>query len=186
MLDRRVLLTLPLAGAALAGGGFWLALQRMQTGALDPRGVPSPLVGRKLPDFSLPAQPPATAGFTSADVLAAAAQRPVLVNFFASWCVPCMIEHPELMALQKRGIPLWGVAYKDTPQAAAALLARNGDPYTRLARDELGRTAIDFGLYGVPETYFIDRQGIVRWRWAGPLDADTVSRQLDPLLKKYG
>jgi cytochrome c biogenesis protein CcmG, thiol:disulfide interchange protein DsbE len=186
MMDRRALLAIPFAGALAVGGGFWLALQRMETGDLDPRGIPSPLVGRKLPDFSLPAQAPATSGFTSEDVLAAAAKEPVLVNFFASWCVPCEIEHPELMALSKRGVPLWGIAYKDKDQAAANLLAKNGDPYTHLARDELGRTAIDFGLYGVPETYFVDKQGIVRWRWAGPLDADTVSRQLDPLLKKYG
>jgi cytochrome c biogenesis protein CcmG, thiol:disulfide interchange protein DsbE len=185
MIDRRVLLTLPFAGAVAVGGGFWLALQRMQAGSLDPRGIPSPLVGRKLPDFTLPAQAPAAQGFTSAEILAAAAQRPVLVNFFASWCVPCVIEQPQLMALQKRGIPLWGVAYKDTAEAAARFLAQRGDPYTRLARDELGRTAIDFGLYGVPETYFIDRQGVVRWRWAGPMDADTISRQLDPLLQKY-
>ena len=185
MLDRRALLTLPLAGAVVAGGGFWLLLQRMEAGSYDPRGIPSQLVGRTLPAFTLPAQPPATSGFSSAEVLAAAASHPVLVNFFASWCVPCEVEHPELMTLHGRGIPLWGIAYKDTADAAANLLARNGDPYARLARDELGRTAIDFGVYGVPETYFVDRQGIVRWRWAGPLTADIVSAQLDTLLKKY-
>ncbi len=183
-LDRRALLALPLAAAAVAGGGFWLALDRMEAGTFDPRGIPSQLVGRKLPDFTLPAQAPAAQGFSSAEV--AAAGRPVLVNFFASWCVPCEIEHPELMTLHARGVPLWGIAYKDTADAAAGLLARNGDPYQRLARDAAGRVAIDFGVYGVPETYFVDRTGIVRWRWAGPLTADIVSAQLDPLLRKYG
>ncbi len=93
---------------------------------------------------------------------------PVVVNFWASWCVPCIVEHPQLMRLKRDGVPVFGINYKDKPADAAAFLARHGDPFARLGRDEPGRVAIDWGVYGVPETYLIDRQGIIRWRYAGP------------------
>ena len=173
----------PLGIAALGGVAFFTLLQRMRAGSYDPHGIPSPLVGRRIPDFTLPAQPPATAGFGSADLLGAG--RSVLVNFFASWCVPCLIEHPQLMQLAASGVPIWGIAYKDTAEAAADVLARKGNPYARLARDEPGRAAIDWGVYGVPETYFVDHQGIVRWRWAGPMTEDVVQSQLLPLFRSY-
>ncbi len=173
----------PLGIAALGGAAFFTLLQRMRAGSYDPHGIPSPLVGRRIPDFTLPAQPPATAGFGSADLLGAG--RSVLVNFFASWCVPCLIEHPQLMQLAAAGVPIWGIAYKDTAEAAADVLTRKGNPYARLARDEPGRAAIDWGVYGVPETYFVDRQGIVRWRWAGPMTEEIVQSQLLPLFRTY-
>ena len=87
------------------------------------------------------------------------------------------------MALKQRGTPIWGIAYKDKPDATGAFLHQNGDPYTRIARDEPGNIAIDFGLYGVPETYLIDKAGIVRWRWAGGLSEDVVRQSLLPLLQ---
>jgi cytochrome c biogenesis protein CcmG/thiol:disulfide interchange protein DsbE len=180
---RRLLMLGPLALAGVAGGAFLAMLMRMQEGKFDPRAVPNPLVGKAMPDFDLPAQAPATTGFSSRDVRAAG--RPVLVNFFASWCVPCVVEAPVLDDLKEAGIPIWGIAYKDQAAAAQNFLARHGDPYQRLARDEPGRVAIDFGVYGVPETYFIDRAGIVRWRWAGPLTPDSVTRELQPLLQHY-
>jgi len=184
MIDRRRLLYLgPLAVATVAGAGFLATLRHMSEGRYDPHAVPSPLVGRPLPDFTLPAQAPAETGFSSADVLAAG--RPVLVNFFASWCIPCVLEAPVLMALKQQGVALWGIAYKDQTADASAFLTKHGNPYARLARDAPGRVAIDFGLYGVPETYFVDRTGIVRWRWAGPLSADQVREQVRPLLQRY-
>lgn len=183
-LNRRLVLLAPLGLAAAAGVGFLAMLRGLSTGSFDPRGVPSPLVGKRVPDFALPAQPPALQGFGSADLIGAG--RPALVNFFASWCVPCIAEAPVLMQLKSRGVPIWGVAYKDADQAAAGFLSRTGDPYARLARDEAGRVAIDWGVYGVPETYLVDRAGIIRWRWAGPLTEDTVREQLAPLLQKYG
>jgi cytochrome c biogenesis protein CcmG/thiol:disulfide interchange protein DsbE len=179
---RRALMLAPLGIAVLGGAAFWGMLRGEKNGTFDPRGVPSPLIGKPIPDFSLPAQPPGN-GFSSADIRSAG--HPLLINFFASWCVPCVIEAPQLMALHKDGVPIWGVAYKDKPDAASQFLQRAGDPYKRLARDEPGRTAIDFGLYGVPETFFIDREGIIRWRWAGPLTDDVISQQLRPLLRKY-
>ncbi len=87
------------------------------------------------------------------------------------------------MALSRAGVPIWGIAYKDTVPAASGFVARHGNPYTRIARDAPGQVAIDWGVYGVPESYLIDPQGIVRWRMAGPLTPDVVSEQLQPLLR---
>ena len=152
---RRVLLLAPFGAALVAGAGFWTVLGRMKAGRFDPHEVPSQLIGRPMPEFSLPAQPPGQ-GFGSADIVALG--RPVLVNFFASWCVPCVVEHPELMQLARAGLPIWGIAYKD-------------------------QVAIDWGVYGVPESYLIDGKGIVRWRMAGPLTPQVVSEQLRPMLQ---
>lgn len=184
VLPRRLLLALPLVAAAAGGLGFYALLRRMEAGRYDPHGVDNPLVGHAIPAFAaLPAQAPATTGFGAADLRAAG--RPVLVNFFASWCVPCRIEHPQLMALARAGVPLWGIAYKDHEAAAEALLAEEGNPYHQLARDESGRVSIDWGIYGVPETFLIDRAGIVRGHWAGPLSADLVASEVRPMLGKY-
>ena len=180
-LQRRVFLLVPLGIAAVGGAAFWALLQRMRAGTYDPHGVPSMLIGKPLPRFSLPGQPPSQ-GFASDDVIAGG--RPVLINFFASWCIPCVQEAPVLMALKQRGMPIWGVAYKDKPDATAQFLHQYGDPYTRVARDEPGNVAIDFGLYGVPETYLVDKTGIVRWRWAGGMSDDVVQQSLSPLLQR--
>ena len=181
-LNRRLVLLAPLGVAVAGGAAFWAMLDRMQQGRFDPRGLPSMLVGRPLPSFSLPGLAP-RAGFSSADLQAP--PQPVLVNFFASWCVPCVMEVPQLTALQARGVPIWGIVYKDKRAAAATFLEQHGDPYARIGVDEPGQVAIDFGVYGVPETYLVDKSGIVRWRWAGPLTDELVSQQLDPLLKAY-
>ena len=177
---RRALLLAPLGIAAVGVGGSWLLLQRMSEGTYDPHGVPSMLIGKPLPEFSLPGQPPHD-GFSSADVVAAG--RPTLINFFASWCIPCVQEAPSLMALKQQGVPIWGIAYKDKTTATGDFLRENGDPYIRVARDEPGTVAINFGLYGVPETYVVDKSGIVRWRWAGGLSDDVVRQSLAPLLQ---
>jgi cytochrome c biogenesis protein CcmG, thiol:disulfide interchange protein DsbE len=179
-LQRRTVLLAPLGLAAVGGAAFWTLLKRMDKGTYDPHGVPSMLIGKPLPDFALPGQPPSQ-GFSSTDVIAGG--RPVLINFFASWCIPCVQEAPVLMALSQQGLPIWGVAYKDRTDATTQFLRQNGDPYTRIARDEPGRVAIDFGLYGVPETYLVDVSGIVRWRWAGVLSEDVVRHSLRPLLQ---
>ena len=179
-LQRRALLLAPLGVAAVGGTGFWLLLNRMSEGSYDPHGVPSMLIGKPLPGFSLPGQPPGP-GFSSADIIATG--RPTLVNFFASWCIPCVQEAPALMLLKQQGTPIWGIAYKDKTDATTEFLRQNGDPYARIARDEPGNTAIDFGLYGVPESYVIDKTGIVRWRWAGGLSEDILHQSLAPLLQ---
>lgn len=180
LVRRRLLMMGPLAVAAAAGGAFWGLISRMQQGTYNPHTLPSMLVGRKLPAFSLPGQPP-SAGFTNADVTAA--RRPALVNFFASWCIPCIEEAPTLMALSRASIPIWGIAYKDQIAASAAFLDQHGNPYERVARDATGHVAINFGLYGVPETYVVDGSGIVRLRWAGGLSESVVRDSIAPLLQ---
>ncbi len=181
MIDRRrLLLAAPLGVTVLAGAGFWTVLARMKAGRFDPHDVPSQLMGKPVPDFTLPPLG-ASQGFAAPDL--AAQKRPILVNFFASWCVPCVVEHPELMALAKEGLRIWGIAYKDTPTAAEGFMARHGNPYARVAEDRPGRVAIEWGVYGVPESYLLDPAGVVRWRMAGPITPEIADEQLRPLLK---
>ncbi len=181
---RRVLMFAPL-GLALAGGaGFYAMLRGMGTGSYDPRGVPSALIGKAAPPFSLPALPASgLPAFANTDL--AGLPGPVLVNFWASWCVPCIIEHPQLMRLSREGVPVLGINYKDKPADAAAFLARHGNPFQRLGQDGPGRVAIDWGVYGVPETYLLDRAGIIRWRWAGPITPEVLDQDIRPLLKRH-
>lgn len=164
-MNRRLLLGAPLGIALLGGGAFYAMLKGLAKGTFDPRGVPSQLIDKPLPEFTLP-------GFSHADVLAE--KKPVVINFFASWCVPCVEEAATLMALRQRGVPVWGIAYKDKDPQTALYLSRHGNPYARLAHDNEGRVAIDWGVTGVPETYLIDAQGIVRWRFVGPLPDEAV------------
>jgi cytochrome c biogenesis protein CcmG/thiol:disulfide interchange protein DsbE len=183
-LARRALLFAPLGIAAVGGGLFFGMLRDMQTGEYNPRGVPSALLGRPAPDFSLPpVEGSELPGFSRADL--AGFNGPVLVNFWASWCVPCIIEHPQLMRLSRDGVPVLGIAYKDRPADSLQFLQRHGNPFRRLARDEPGRAAIDWGVYGVPETYLLDRNGIIRWRFAGPITEDVLRQELRPLLKRH-
>lgn len=176
-MNRRALLMVPFAATLAGGAGFLAMLNRAQQGKFDPRGVPSMLIDKHVPAFTLPGDP----GFSDADF----AGHPILVNFFASWCVPCIEEAPVLMDLKSSGLPLFGIAYKDKPLATATFLAEHGNPYARIAYDAPGRVAIDWGLTGVPETYLIDKQGIVRWRCVGPIAPEVVESELQPLLRKY-
>ncbi|WP_342452832.1 DsbE family thiol:disulfide interchange protein [Roseomonas indoligenes] len=182
-LARRALLWAPLGLAAAGGIGFWAMLRGMKDGSYDPRGVPSALLGKPAPRLALPPlEGVETPGFQPE---ALATGGPVLVNFWASWCVPCVIEHPQLMALQARGVRLLGVNYKDKAPEAGRFLRQHGNPFSALVVDAEGRAGIDYGLYGVPETYLVDGGGIVRWRWAGPMTPDTVSAELEPLLRRH-
>ena len=145
----------------------------------DPTLIPSAMIDKPIPDFDLPALTGEAGGLKSADLKGKVA----LVNFFASWCVPCRAEHPMLLDLaQDRRIELDGIAWKDKPEEASALLAELGDPFARTAADISGRTGIDFGVYGVPETYLVDRAGRIRFRQAGPLTPDVIEGQLKPLI----
>jgi cytochrome c biogenesis protein CcmG/thiol:disulfide interchange protein DsbE len=180
---RRAMLLAPVAVAGAAGIGFFAMLRGMGTGTYDPRGVPSALLGKSAPDFELPPLEGAEIpGLAAADLRGA---RPVLVNFFASWCLPCVIEHPQLMRLARDGVPILGVAYKDRPADSLGFLRRHGNPFARLGVDQPGRVAIDWGLYGVPETYLVDKDGIIRWRWAGPVTDEVLDNQLRPLLRRH-
>jgi cytochrome c biogenesis protein CcmG/thiol:disulfide interchange protein DsbE len=180
VIGRRLMLGVPLVVLAAAGGGWAMMLSRMQQGRFDPHSLPSQLIGKKVPDFDLPGLD--GAGFTGADIQTPS--RPMLVNFFASWCVPCMQEASVLGEIAKQGLPIWGITYKDAPAATRTFLAQNGNPYARIAVDRPGRVAINWGVYGVPETYFIDGGGIVRWRYAGALTDQVVQRDIVPLLEQ--
>jgi cytochrome c biogenesis protein CcmG, thiol:disulfide interchange protein DsbE len=163
---------------ALAGYFAWALLS-----GRDPQQLPSALIGKPAPDFDLPA--------LLADLPGAARQdlggKPVLVNFFASWCVPCRVEHPLLMELSHdAGVTIIGIAYKDQPEAATALLRELGNPYDRIGQDLRGGAAIDFGVYGVPETFLIDAGGIIRFRQPGPLTEDVIRQDILPLLRGDG
>ena len=178
---RRLLMLGPLGLAAAGSGVFWALLLRMRQGTYNPHMLQSMLIGKHLPDFDLPGQPP-SAGFSNRDV--GKGKLPAVVNFFASWCIPCVEESAALMSLRQKDVPIWGIAYKDNMAATAAFLTRYGDPYQRVARDAEGRTAVNFGLYGVPETYVLDRTGIVRLRYAGGLSTDSINDTILPLLRK--
>jgi len=172
----------PLGLFAIGGTSFYILLQRLGTDEYDPRRVPSVLVGKPVPEFVIGEQP-GLAGFDRAALLAPG--RPVLVNFFASWCLPCVAEAPQLLALKQRGIPVYGIAYKDKAEKTAEFLAKHGNPFARIGRDPDGKAGMEFGLYGVPETFFVDGGGIVRARWAGALTDDILARSIEPLLKQY-
>ncbi len=176
---RRLLFALPLGAAAAAGAGFLAMLADMRRGTFDPHEVGSPVLGKPVPRFALPGVG-GVPGFSSTELQAQ--RRPVLVNFFASWCIPCVAEAQEIAALAAR-VPVWGIAYKDKPADVGGFLARTGSPYARVALDASGDTAIDWGVTGVPESFLIDPGGIISWHFdAGPLDAATVRSELLPRL----
>lgn len=184
MMSRRLLFLLP----ALLFAGLVAYLAYALRPERDPAAVPSALIDKPAPDFDLPPLYADMPGLARGDLAAPGlAGKPVLINFFASWCVPCRAEHPLLMELSKApGIALYGIAYKDEPEAAKAFLTELGNPFARVAQDADGRTAIDFGVYGVPETYVIDGQGRIRFRQVGPLYPQVVEEQLVPLLAELG
>jgi cytochrome c biogenesis protein CcmG/thiol:disulfide interchange protein DsbE len=173
---RKLLSLLPLILFLVLVGYFSLSLRE------GPRDLPSALTDKPAPDFVLP---PLGAG--EAVSLASLRGQVTVVNFFASWCVPCRLEHPMLMRLAHQDrISIIGIVYKDRPQDAEKLLDDAGDPYARVGLDESGRVGIDFGVYGVPETYVIDKEGRIRRRFVGPLSPDDVAKELLPLLHRLG
>ncbi len=148
----------------------------------DPAFKPDALIGQSVPTTVLPMLTGAVAGPTTSDLRRVAAGQPVIVNIFASWCAPCRIEHPRLMALQAQGVTVIGIAYKDEPEATRAFLDELGDPFETVLVDREGRAGLDLGVSGVPETFVIDASGTVVAKQSGPLitDAD-VARLIQPL-----
>lgn len=147
----------------------------------DPRRVPSPLIDKPVPAFSLPElkNPDSTVG--SDDLKG----QVTLLNVWASWCIECRHEHPLLMELaRKNNIRIYGLNYKDEREEAIRWLDRYGDPYIQTAFDLDGKTGIDLGVYGVPETFVVDRDGIIRYKFIGPITAQLIEETLMPLLER--
>ena len=174
---RRVLYLLPMLLFLVLAGYFALALRPNH----DPHELPSAMIDKEAPQFDL-------AGLNGEGIARDSLKGgPVLINFFASWCVPCRVEHPLLMRLADHDhVPLYGIDYKDKPEDATRLLTEFGDPYRRIGMDRDGRVGLDFGVYGVPETYVLDSTGHIRKRFVGPLTAEQVEKELLPLLKALG
>jgi cytochrome c biogenesis protein CcmG, thiol:disulfide interchange protein DsbE len=148
---------------------------------LNPREVPSPLIGKPAPAFDLPLLMAPDKRFSEREMLG----QVWILNVWASWCPPCLAEHPVVMRVAQSGMaPVVGLNYKDAREEALPWLERNGNPYRLIAYDADGRIAIDYGVYGVPETYVIDRQGVIRYKHIGPLTADVVQQKVAPLLKQ--
>jgi cytochrome c biogenesis protein CcmG/thiol:disulfide interchange protein DsbE len=145
----------------------------------DPRDVPSPLVGKPAPAFTLPQLHDAAKSFSAADMKG----RVWLLNVWASWCVSCREEHPVLVEFAKtRQVPIIGLDYKDQAADGKQWLANLGNPYTLAVVDADGRVGIDYGVYGVPETYVIDKQGIIRMKHTGPITPESLSKKILPLV----
>jgi cytochrome c biogenesis protein CcmG, thiol:disulfide interchange protein DsbE len=184
------------AGVSERGTGRWLARRPLIVAIaifiavfvlfavglnLDPRRIPSPLIGKPVPEFSLPPVKGRTLGLSTADIKGEVS----LVNVFASWCVACRDEHPVLMQLSRRGIvPIHGLNYKDAPDDAAAWLDSLGDPYTRTGADRDGRVGIEWGVYGVPETFVIDRDGRIAHKHIGAITPKALDEEILPLIEK--
>lgn len=147
----------------------------------DPRYVPSPLINKPAPEFDLPAVQGRTLGLSDKDLYGEVS----LLNVFASWCAACREEHPFLMALNREGyIPIHGLNYKDEPKDAAAWLDQFGDPYTRTGADVAGSVGIDWGVYGVPETFVIDKNGRIAYKHVGPIYKKDWQGTIKPLIEK--
>ncbi len=148
---------------------------------LDPREVPSPLIGKAAPPFTLPVLHTPDKTLSNADMKG----QVWMLNVWASWCVSCREEHPVLVDLAKRKlVPIYGLNYKDKTDDAKAWLKRFGDPYVLSLVDAKGQIGIDYGVYGVPETYVIDRDGIIRYKKIGVVTPDTVRDKILPLLRQ--
>lgn len=165
----------PLAGFVVIAIFLKVGLDR------DPRLVPSPLIDKPAPAFRLSTLADPQRVMSRDDMLG----KVWLFNVWASWCVSCREEHPLLVALSKTDIvPIYGLNYKDNRKDAQAWLNNWGNPYTRVVTDTDGKVGIDYGVYGVPETYLIDKQGVIRYKQIGPLTADVLKKKIIPMVRE--
>ncbi|MFN4148480.1 MAG: DsbE family thiol:disulfide interchange protein [Rhodocyclaceae bacterium] len=149
---------------------------------LNPREVPSPLIGKAAPAFDLPQLANPDARFSPKEMQG----KVWLLNVWASWCVSCREEHPVIVEYAQKGLlpPVVGLNYKDGREDALRWLTRFGDPYSLSAFDADGRVGIDYGVYGVPETYLIDKTGVIRFKQIGPITPDVMEKKILPLVKE--
>jgi cytochrome c biogenesis protein CcmG/thiol:disulfide interchange protein DsbE len=171
----RYVFIIPVAAFAVMAVAFAVGL------TLDPSKIPSVLIGKPVPEFQLPPVQGRTLGLSSDDLRG----EVTLVNVFASWCVECRVEHPLFMRLAADGtVPIHGLDYKDKPDDAANWLDTLGDPYTRTGADRDGRVGIEWGVYGVPETFVVDRNGTIVHKHIGALSPKTLDETILPLVEE--
>lgn len=149
----------------------------------DPKILPSPLIDKPVPEFSLPPiEGGPGKGFSSADLRAGGVS---VVNVFASWCLPCRVEHPFITKLAKMNVAkVYGLNFKDAPKYALKWLRELGDPYDAIGVDPKGRVGIDWGVYGIPETFIVDGTGKIRFKYVGPMNGDILENQILPVIEK--
>ncbi len=171
---------LPLAVFASMAVAFAVYLYQISFEGRVVSNIPSALIDAPVPEFDLPPVAGRERGLASADLMGQVS----LVNFFASWCAPCQIEHPVLTDLARRGIvPVYGINYKDKPEDARRWLDRLGDPYARIGADLDGRAGIEWGVYGLPETFVVDANGRIVYKHIGPVLARDVAETILPLIE---
>lgn len=168
---------LPLFGFLLLVGLFGFGI--WWNSSHDPTAIPTPLLNKPAPAFNLPKLYQPSQKVSKTDLLG----KPYLLNVFASWCVECGVEHPVLEAQAPTlGVQLVGYNYKDAPADAKRWLGEHGNPYKLLIADQSGRTAIDFGVYGAPESFLIDAKGVIRYKHIGPFTPEVVAKELKPAI----
>lgn len=180
----RALLVIPFALVVALLGLLYVALQ-----SGEPSQLPSALIGKPAPDFNLAAIPnllneagAPVPGFSSAELKKG---KVILLNVWASWCVPCLAEHPQLMQLAKQGVAIYGINYKgDSGEGARRFLARHGNPFIAVGADETGMTSIDLGVYGVPETFVIDGSGHIVFRYPGAITPEIFVAKIKPAMAR--
>lgn len=166
---------LPAALFVVLAAGFYAGL------GTDTNALPSPLIDKPAPQFALAPLGDGEPGFSTSDL----AGHVSLVNTFASWCAPCRSEHPVLNALARsKRVAIYGIDYKDKPETARAWIAELGNPYARIGADD-GRVGIEWGVYGVPETFIVDRAGRIRYKHVGPLTEADVAQTILPLVSRF-
>ncbi|HET7547803.1 MAG TPA: DsbE family thiol:disulfide interchange protein [Usitatibacter sp.] len=166
---------IPLVVFALLVGFFAIGLTR------DPREVPSPLIGKPAPQFQLTRLHEPSRTFGPEEMRG----KVWLLNVWASWCVSCRVEHPVLVEMSRRNlVPIVGLDYKDQRADGLKWLTTHGDPYVLSAFDDQGKVGIDFGVYGVPETFVIDQQGVIRYKQIGPITPEALQKKILPLVKE--
>lgn len=172
---KRLLFILPVVGFFALLAVFFVGLGR------DPRALPSAFIGKPLPAFTTAPVRPGDVGLATTDFDRG---EPILLNVFASWCGPCRVEHPVLMRLRQQGVAIHGLDWKEDAAGGLKWLTEHGDPYIRVGNDESGRTGIEFGVAGVPETFVIDKKGKVRYRHVGALTPDDWEQKIGPLMEQ--
>ena len=179
---KRLLYIIPVAVVGVLLWAFSIFLSQG-----SPTYVPSELVGKAAPDMTLPPLDSQNEGFARDEL---GKGKPIVINYWASWCGPCRIEHPALEALSQRpGVTVYGVNYRESLYGKTAKDARDflnelGNPFSKINQDEKGRVSIDWGVSGVPETFVVDGDGIIRVHYAGPLSDEVVERVIMPALKQ--